>query len=418
MDDSRSRIKIITFGVAFVFLWFMAVLLHLETLYLMATAMFLTPIVSVLIGWILVPGVACERRHPTSCGQGERIAVTLTVSNVGSLPKLFLRVRDRLPRWLYPAENQDETSLVQLLPGEAEEVTYWLEPQKRGVYALKTTQVFSSDPLGVWSFTRLVACPSELVVHPASLALRSLFWEDAGGAGRVGHDAGSQRGEGIDFHSVREYRPGDELRRVHWRTTARLGDLAVMEYEQGLSGEIALALDLSRDAYSGTGDGPESALEYAVTIIASVAQYLLQQGYQVTFLTPDRPEGPMRLQGPSDFPVLLDALARVQADSLQTLSQFLATALGPTDAPTSLFFVTPDGSEASLSVALAQWQTRGVRAAGFTLDAGSFSTGRRRSPSRMDDGLRSAEVLSNVRLTMIRRGDDLRQALEGNSHDR
>ena len=78
------------------------------------------------------------------------------------------------------------------------------------------------------------------------------------------------RGDGDDFYGVREYAPGDELRRVHWRTTARTGTLAVAEYAQGVTLDVTVALDLFQDAYKGTGSEEHSALETAVTLAATL----------------------------------------------------------------------------------------------------------------------------------------------------
>lgn len=400
--------KLIFLYVAGAFLLLVAALFKEEYLYLMAATLFLIPAVANLVGRAFVGGLSCERSAPSSCSEGERITVTLQVTAAGALPKFFLRVEDRLPRWLRAVGGPPQL-ILQLLPGESRSVAYILEPEKRGVYTLGPTQAITTDPLGFYTYAQKLSCAGELLVYPTVIPLRQLFLEGGGALGQENQDQGSRRGEGLDFHGVREYQTGDDLRRVHWRTTARTGKLSVMEYTQGMTGDVLLALDLNRDAYADTGEGPDSALEYAVRIAAATAAYLLRQGYVVRLLAPGLSPTAVVVSRADEMPRLLEALARAEARALQTLADALRDNLTQAAGKT-LIFITPAGAGAALGGVLEDCRALGARAFGFLLDAGSFR-------GRPEGG--AGPVWSGVAtLQRVRRGDDLQQAIEGWSYAR
>lgn len=389
--------KSLFFYVAGTFLLLVAILFRVYYLYLMGAVMLLLPSVSNAIGRLLLAGLSCERRHPASCARGEPVTVTLSVTNTGRFPKFFLSAEDRLPRGLR-REGEPPAPLLQLWPGETAEVAYELVADRRGVFAILITQFYSTDPLGISVHSRTARCLSELTIYPTPLPIQRVFWEGAAGWGRRLGDDGSRRGEGQDFHSVREYRSGDDLRRVHWRTTARTGELVVMEFEQGRSGDVLIALDLSRDAYVGTGDRPDSPLETAVTVAVTLAEYLLRQGCRLGLLTAAPGGTPLWVQGSDRMVEIQDTLARAQADALQTLPELLAEDDRQRTADLTLVFITPRGDDPGLVPALADWQARGARPVGFFVDGARP---------------RASVTVPTIPTMTIRPGDDLIAALEG-----
>lgn len=389
--------KSLFFYVAGTFLLLVAILFHVQYLYLMGAVMLLLPSVSHAIGRALLAGLACERHHPTVCERGELITVTMNVTNTGRFPKFFLSVQDRLPRGLR-MDGQPPAPLLQLWPGETDQIVYSLEPDRRGVFAILSTSFYSTDPLGIYVHSRSARCPSELTVYPTALPLRRVFWEDSAGWGRRTGDDGTRRGEGQDFHSVREYRSGDDLRRVHWRTTARTGELVVVEFEEGRSGDVLLALDLNRDVYLGTGDGPDSPLEVAVTAVMSLAGYLLRQGCRVGLLTAAQGTTPLWAQGTDQMPDLQDVLACAQADALQTLPELLSEARNTSSTDLTLVIITPRADDPAFAPAVAGWQARGARPVGVLVESARP---------------RAAVPSCNFPTQMVHHGDDLITALEG-----
>ncbi len=385
-------------NIAGLFVAIVAVLFGLTSLYLMAAILWLIPAVSYLMGWLMLGGLECERSLPLSATAGESVLLTYTLINTGRLPKFYLLVRDTLPRGVILAAGPPPLVLG-LWPGETRETQCLVETRQRGVFSMGPASVFSTDPLGLQTFFRKMPLVSELVVYPAVLPLRN-FWMTGGAAGWRGGANALVRGDGDDFYGVREYGPGDELRRVHWRTTARTGKLAVTEYAQGVTLDVTVALDLYEGAYKGTGSDERSALETAVSLAATLLADLLRRGHSVRLLSAGSRDGSPAARSVEDMPLFLERLARVKADSLQPLADVLAEDQTNSPRQAALLIITPDWPSPRLAELLGD----APDGAGFVfaLDAASFRAGTPGLP----------EALAGPNVTIIRRGDDLAALLD------
>jgi uncharacterized protein (DUF58 family) len=109
---------------------------------------------------------------------------------------------------------------------------------------------------------------------------------------------------------MREYTPGDDLRRIVWRASARTGKIMVREAEQGITDQITIILDNDRGSHSRDGEGLSESFEMGVNVAASLGVRHLREGYEVRC---DTNGGPLTrpLRGAGSQLMLLDALARV-----------------------------------------------------------------------------------------------------------
>ncbi|BDI33290.1 hypothetical protein CCAX7_53410 [Capsulimonas corticalis] len=407
MSTSNSTLKKLALAVGGGFTAIVAILFRSEQMYLMAAIMLLIPAVILLVGRLLVNGITCARELPFECAEGDRVTVVLRIGDIGRLPKFFLRAADKLPADL-KLVGSDAPLILQLDPGEQRVLSYNLELTKRGAYQIGPTLVSTTDPFGFTTFRKLVGDVQELLVLPTPLPTSRLFL-DGGVVGLRGEEGGSQRGGGMDFHGVREYRQGDDLRRVHWRTTARTGELAVTEYTQGASLEVLVALDLSRRAYDETGTGLQSALEYGVKLAVTVADNLARHGHRALLLTPDTINMPYPPSNhPLEMPALLEALARAEAVHDLSLADMLERFRPQAPAGITLVTITPvvDGA---LVQAIRHYGAQGVRAFGFYLDGASFHPA---SHLRVTPDAGVVHVPGTVWRT-VGRGDDLAASVEG-----
>ncbi len=194
-------------------------------------------------------------------------------------------------------------------------LTYPLRPLLRGVHDVGPLTAGATDPLGLAEFERTVACPDRLVVLPRVFALHGLPAALGTGEGTSGA-ALAHQGQGSSDVLVRPYRHGDELRRVHWRSTARHDELMVRLEERPWRAGTTVLLD-RRDA-AHRGRGADSSLEFAVSMAASVCAHLLQRGEPVTLLTEDG----ATLPGPESpgLDPLLDALAALRPSARADLA--------------------------------------------------------------------------------------------------
>lgn len=197
-----------------------------------------------------------------------------------------------------PAGTGGFTPMVR--PGHAVVVRTDRTFPHRGVVPLERVRIATSFPFGLFVKERTVRVSGEVVVWPRrDRKVREALADAAGRRGRAALGGGSAGARG-EFRGLREYRPGDDPRDVHWRSSARLGEPLVREYEQDTAPSTWIGLDL--------GGPPGDRAEVAVEMAATLADRAVARGDRVGLVTSDveiRP-GPGRPQ----LERIMDALAR------------------------------------------------------------------------------------------------------------
>lgn len=201
------------------------------------------------------------------------------MDNVSRLPTGLLMLQDRVPYVLGP---RPRFVLDRVEPGGRREVSYRVRSDLRGRYPLGPLQLRLTDPFGMCELTRSFSTYDTLTVIPRVEALPPVRLNGEA----KGYGDGRQRSlalAGEDDAIPRGYRYGDDLRRVHWRSTARYGELMVRREEQPQRARCTVLLDTRGLAYAGAG--PDSAFEWAVSGAASVLVHMLERGFSVRLLT-------------------------------------------------------------------------------------------------------------------------------------
>lgn len=198
-------------------------------------------------------------------------SVTLQARNVGSRRIDVLALIERVdPALASPVR----LVLPSLPPGAHWSATYPLRPVRRGRHRIGPCVAHRRDPLGLTSAARTIDAGAEVVVLPR---LHDLSGGDGPrGDGREGEDAASLDVGTERDASVREYRHGDDLRRVHWGLTAHRGELMVRHEALPRARRAVLLLDVEAAGWGAAG-GP--AFEWAVEALASVAAHLASRAY-------------------------------------------------------------------------------------------------------------------------------------------
>jgi hypothetical protein len=214
---------------------------------------------------------------------------------------------------------------------------YGLRSAHRGRYLIGPLQVTHGDPFGLVTTERRIADPQPLIVTPRVTPLADAGLRSSSGDGAQ-HDLNMLATERADELIAREYRPGDPLRRVHWRQTARRGELMVRQEEQEGDPEAALLLDTSFAAKNqAVGAASEAHFERMVELTASLGIHLLEAGYAVSLIETatdavpfDDGTVPYRISrfAPSDSGGLLDVLAQTERYSVSDLYD-VSTGLHP-----------------------------------------------------------------------------------------
>lgn len=224
--------------------------------------------------------LACTRTcEPQRTQVGATARVRLRLQNLSRLVTGTLLLEDRLP---YALGSRPRLVLERLAARHASSVAYTVRAETRGRYEIGPLVVRLTDPFGLCELTRSFPSVDPLVVIPEVVPLppvRLLGEYTGSGDSR----ARSVAVHGEDDAATREYRHGDDLRRVHWRSTARVGELMVRREEQPWESRATIVLDTRALAHK--GEGPTSSFEWAVSAAASMAVHLREAGFQLRLVT-------------------------------------------------------------------------------------------------------------------------------------
>lgn len=225
-------------------------------------------------------GITVERLPIAPVSAGEPLAVELRVQHTRPQAKGLFQVIDLIPPALgsFPS-----TAIRTLAPGQTESWRYRVPTTRRGIYPWSVVRLRSAAPLGLFWYRREVAATAVAVVYPQILPLQRCPIVDALGD-RAGqqwhyHPVVKPATEGVT-RSLRPYRWGDPTRLIHWRTSARYGELRVRELERvTASQEVVIALNTQ-------ATWPEERFEQAVIAAASLYQYAIQKGFAAALWLP------------------------------------------------------------------------------------------------------------------------------------
>ncbi|WP_269854361.1 DUF58 domain-containing protein [Streptomyces sp. RPT161] len=338
------------------------------------------PLVCVLALYRTRYRVASTRRlSPSRVPAMSEARVLLRVENVSRLPTGLLMLQDRVPYVLGP---RPRFVLDRVEPGGHREVAYRVRSDLRGRYPLGPLQLQLADPFGMCELTRSFTTADTLTVVPRTEPLPGVrLAGEASGYGDSGYRALALAG--ADDVIPRGYRYGDDLRRVHWRSTAKYGELMVRREEQPHRARCTVLLDTRRSAFHGAG--PDSSFEWAVTGAASVAVHMLERGYAVRLLTDTGscvpgPDGATAFGGSGaesseTAGLLLDALAVVDHSEASGFSAAHEVLRGGNEGLVVAFLGELDEEQAA---AVARMRQRTGGAVAFVLDGredGAWATG-------------------------------------------
>src|SRR6266705_6924483 len=350
-----------------------------RTLLSIGGVLFILPVLSVLAASRTKYRISWVRTiSPARVPAGHTSSVSIQLDNSSRLPTGLLLAEDTVP---YSIGSRPRFILDRIEPGGSRRLSYPIQPDHRGKYAIGPLHVRVADAFGLAKVGSMAAPPCTLVVTPAVTALPHT---SLAGSWLVEGDAraSTAAAAGEDDVVPRAYRDGDELRRVHWRSTARYGELMVRREEQRWRNRALLLLDTRRSAHAGTGIA--SSFEYAVGAAASIGVHLARGGMDGQLITD---AGPVAATGIFED-VLLDSLAVMKASRGTELSAGLAAVRAAggglliviagrmsAAAARQLAASRRDGPAIALLLAVSTWSEPQARAHGPA--AGQAAAGRR-----------------------------------------
>lgn len=351
-----------------------------------------------LYTWWNTRGLLASADRRTSRAQvGQEALEIIDVRNTSFLPRIWLEVEDPSP-----LPGHRSRRVLSIPPRRSRNWVVTTPLLRRGLYQWGPLTITAGDPLGIFRRTRTFGEAQQILVYPPVVDLPHF---QAPPANLPGEGRFRRRTHYItpNASGVREYTPGDAFNRIHWRSTARTGELMVKTFELDPASDIWVILDLERRVHIGSGD--DSTEEYAVRIAASIARHyiianrpagLIQFGHDLRILEPER--------GQNQLTRILETLATASAVGDAPLGALLLEEQRRFGRHTTLIVITPSTDDHWLT-AIQSLTQRGVRAAVVLIDPSSF--GAPRSPLLLYGQLTASDILTYV----VQRGDDLSLAL-------
>lgn len=373
--------------------------------------------------WMLfaLTGMEVKRNTRTNRKQvGEIFTENYEIINQSRLPKMMLKITDqselpgaagsRVVAWMGGRQTRSYSSYTLL--------------QKRGWIWLGPTEVDSGDLFGLFRITKRFETDKRLLIMPYTVPIKEFpapFGMLSGG------QALRQKTLEVTSYAagVREYVPGDPLRRIHWPTSARKQELIVKEFEKDPMAEVWIFLDARKSVHSHLEEIEEKQLsefwwvkekpvfrlppyseEYAVSAAASIGQYYIAQKRKVglvtsgiiyTILPPER--------GERQLGKILETLSVIQPEGEMPLWGLVSSQLGHLVRGSTVILITPSSDEKLMTVVLELVQ-RGIMPVVILLDSASF--GRVEGDNQLENRL----FQKGIHTITIKAGDDLKSILE------
>ncbi|MGN6545463.1 MAG: DUF58 domain-containing protein [Aureliella sp.] len=260
-----------------------AVLRDISLLVVLAGVMLGLLFIQWRVGLRSVWGLELKREVPAAAVSGTPIDVRVTIFNRRrTLGSWLLTVEDQIEQ-LAPAHKFSHqralTVIDDVAPGHHRQGTYQVVFHQRGHYRIGPTTLSTRYPLNLGTSTRTFLSSNSLVVHPRLGVLtnrcHSLFRVEQQGLSRAIARAGVNEGE---FFGLRQWHNGDSPRWIHWRTTARLGELSVRQFEQQQRMQSVMLLDLYARPDAQRSSVETAAIEKAISFMATLAVELVGRG--------------------------------------------------------------------------------------------------------------------------------------------
>lgn len=323
-------------------------------------------------GWVRVNArfVDAKRRLLSRVVQvGDELEEVIELVNRSWVPVIWAEFKDRSELPGYTVNSVRAIGGLTAMSWNAKAIC-----ERRGVYHLGPWKLLLADPLGIFQLCFEYQDVMEVVVFPQIAFLPFDLFMNKDQSGDVSRLNRIQLAETVFAYSVRNYQPGDALRRIHWRTSARRGELFVKSFEPEAIQKVWLVMDLNINAHLLNGARiDENTLEYMAMVTASVARDLLQRNIKVGLLAGGEN---LTIVRPSNNPMqhftILEAIARMEANSVE-FKDVVSESIRICEGQSLKVFITPSDNTHWLQ-AFSEYKTgaKPVSAAVILIDKYSF----------------------------------------------
>lgn len=257
---------------------------------------------------------ASRELRPARVHAGANSRVELTVRNTGARRSPVLAARDPFDggrRWA-------RFLIAPLSPNESARAAYRLPTERRGIFDLGPMELHLEDPFGLAASTHDAAPATRLTVYPRVDAIPPLPLTRGNDPHAGADHPTALAAAGEDFYALREYEVGDDLRRVHWKATARLDELMIRQEEMPWQGRATVLVDLRREVHS------PASLELALSAAASVVSACWRHRSLVRLVSTDGVDSGFAA-GQTHVEAILEHLAGAAAGRDDTMASILSS---------------------------------------------------------------------------------------------
>ena len=242
-----------------------------------------------------------RRVSSTMVAVGEQVEVRLEIANLAGVASPTVRIQDHLN-----GTGDARFTLAPVPGGSTAAGSYCLQPARRGVLEIGPIGIEDIDGLGLAHRRRNLGSSTRVVVHPVIERLGSPRLPVGGDLSLPIEFRRRSLGlETAEFDVLRPYAEGDDLRHIHWRSTARLDELVVRRFQPSRPGRLTVVIDTRPP-----GDA-SAVLDATTSVAASIASAVLRSGDEARILTTDGRGTPLLAHG-SDVGVALEFLALLE----------------------------------------------------------------------------------------------------------
>lgn len=334
-------------------MWVVARLIGLPDLYMVAVGVVALPLLALAFVRVSNPRIEVHRNLSTARATlGARITISIRITNHGRATTSFLLLEDARSAPL----GRPARAVVSGIPPRCDQtVTYTIVCRQRGRYQIGPLTVFLTDPFGLARARFDAAGSNELVVYPEI--------EDISTSGLVMHGAGSGEAavrhlhrSAAEFYTMRAYVQGDDLRRIHWPSVARTGELMIRQDESTRRSSAIVFLD-NRQSVLGSSGTP--GFERAVSVAATLGRALARRGFAVRLVTAERTAVPATEEN------MLETLAGIVPSRTRSIAPALAVLRAGSPSEATVVVVTAPPFPAEIAAITGTGATFGRRIAAF-----------------------------------------------------
>ena len=385
----RGRLTLLLGASTYVVAW----LFGAGALYPVATGLVLAPLAArTWVGLAAAPIRLGRRAGRGALLEGEDVWVRLDASPATRVPAPGLTITERIARF-----GDQVTTMTRA--GRSYRGTYVLERVPRGRYVVESARATIDDPFGLAREEVELDARGSLLVYPRLVALDRLFSE-SGAHAQDGRRLLLRRPSGFDLHSVRDYEQGESLRKVHWPSTARRGQLMVKELEDAPRDEIAVILDADESA------AVAGSFDVQVRAAGSILRAHAAHGRRAVLAVNSAAQPVVRVASlEGDWLAALAVLAESEPTGTRPVVELLARESGPASRAVETVVLTGRLSGA-LATKLIQRALAGQGVSVVWVDTASFVD----RPTKVEPELLRLQA-AGVAVAVVRKGDSLANVL-------